>query len=464
MAGPVLVSPDPNVVSLSMDTLVNLTTGMGTNRDPLTGTIHTLALPIGRDEADALYLNDWLGAAVVDAKPDDATREWREITGLEPDQLEVFLRAEKDFKTVHVVNQGLKWARLYGGAGAILGLDGTGEMHEPLDISLVKQDSLKWITLMDRWHLIPTAINFNNPLRANWGKPEFYRAFAGPDDIHRSRILFFHGIPLPFHLALRSHFWGASILDRVKDAVENAGTAQTGIAKLITEAKVDVFKIPHLFDLLKEPEGTNLIMERIRLSNLSKSIYNSILMDKEEEYEQKTGALSQGLAGLLEEFLEVPAGASGIPVTRLLGKSPTGLGATGEENTRVYYDSIKALQESDIEPVLHDLDRILFRSTFGDDPPDEFRSTFTSLWQQSETERATTQAQDATRDRTYLDAGVIQEHHIAARLAAEDIYPTLTEEDVAELENEPDDDDDDNPLENQFPFGGPPGGEEPAEA
>ncbi len=465
MAGPTLVSPDPNVVQITADTLLNLTTGMGTGRDPLTQTINVLALPIGRDEADALYLNDWLGAATVDAKPDDATREWRELTGLEPDQLEVFQRAEKDFGINGMINQGLKWARLYGGAGIIMGLDGTGEMHEPLDINRVKEGSLKWLTLVDRWHLIPTALNFNNPLRANWGRPEFYHAFQGPDQIHRSRILFFYGTPLPYHLALRSHFWGGSILDRVKDAVENAGTAQTGIAKLITEAKIDVFKIPGLFEMLKEPEGTSIIQQRIDLAVMGKGIWGAIMMDAAEEYEQKTGALSQGLDGLLDEFLEVVAGAAGIPVTRLLGKSPTGLAATGEENTRVYYDSIKALQESDVEPVLTILDPILHRSTFGQDLPEDYKSTFTSLWQQSETERATTQAQDATRDRTYFDLGVIQEHHIAARLFAEGIYPTLTDEDVTELENLPDD----KPPPFGAPFGGlgsepdPEPGDEPGE-
>ena len=385
-------------------------------------------------EAEALYLNDWLGAAVIDTIPDDAVRQWREVSGLETENLEKYQRAEKAYRVSQTINQAMKWARLYGGAGIVMGIDGTGEFHEPLDVERVRPDSLKWLSLVDRWHLIPQVMDFSNPLRANWGNPETYLAYGGHDPIHRSRILFFYGTPLPYHLALRSHFWGGSILERVKDAIENAGVAQSGIAALITEAKVDVFRMPGLFEKLRTPTGSAQIMDRLQLAQLGKSIFNGVLMDSQEEYEQKTGALSQGLAGLLSQFLEVVAAASGIPVTRLLGTSTPGMNATGEEDTRKYYDRVSAIQADTIEPVLEQLDQVMLRSLFGQ-ATDEFKSEFKSLWQQSDTERATTQLQDAQRDQIYSEGmGIVKEHHIADRLIAENIYPTLEASDSAELE------------------------------
>lgn len=415
------------------DTLLNLVTGMGTNRDPNMFNQHVLDDRISLHEADALYLNDWLGAAVIDTIPDDAVRQWREVSGLEGEKLKKFQRAEKAYQVSQTINQAMKWARLYGGAGIIMGIDGTGEFHEPLDIERVSIDSLKWLALVDRWHLLPQVMDFSNPLRANWGKPETYLAYGGHDPVHRSRILFFYGTPLPYHLALRSYFWGASILERVKVAIENAGVAQSGIANLITEAKVDVFKMPGLFEKLRTPQGSAQIMDRMQIGQLGKSILNGILMDKEEEYEQKTGALSQGLAGLLSQFLQVVAAASGIPVTRLLGTSTPGMNATGEEDTRKYYDRVSAIQVDTIEPVLERLDQVMLRSLFGD-APEEFSSEFNTLWQQSDTERATTQLQDAQRDQGYMDMGILLAHHVADRLIAENIYPTLEPSDSAELE------------------------------
>ncbi len=432
MDSPVLVSDDPNVIPIRTgDALINLTMGMGGNRDPLTTTQHILSDRISIHEADAMYLNDWLGAAVIDTIPDDAVRQWREISGLEGGDLIRFQEAEKEFQVSQTIAQAMKWARLYGGAGIIMGIDGTGEMHEPLDVERVRPGALKWLSLIDRWHLIPMQIDFSNPLRPNWGRPERYTAYGGNDPVHRSRILFFYGTPLPYHLAIRSHFWGGSVLERVKDAIEHAGIAQYGIAKLITEAKVDVFGVPNLFDRLKTKEGTAVVQKRFEIANLHKSVWNSILMDSEETYVQKTGALSQGLAGLLSQFLQVVAAASGIPVTRLLGTSAPGLNATGEEDTRKYYDRVSSIQGDTIEPVLKVLDQVMLRSVLGN-APDEFESEFESLWQLSDVDRATTQLQDSSRDERYLDMGVILESHVAERLMRDKLY-NLTPEDIAKI-------------------------------
>ena len=69
-----------------------------------------------------------------------------------------------------------------------------------------------------------------------------------------------------------------------------------------------------------------------------------------------------GLPEMVRTFLQVAAGAADIPVTRLLGQSPTGLSATGESDTRNYYDMIAARQELDLRPQLERLDRLILRS------------------------------------------------------------------------------------------------------
>ena len=53
---------------------------------------------------------------------------------------------------------------------------------------------------------------------------------------------------------------------------------------------------------------------------------------------------------MVRTFLQVAAGAADIPVTRLLGQSPAGLSATGDSDTRNYYDMIAARQELDLRP------------------------------------------------------------------------------------------------------------------
>ena len=429
-----IVKPDTDHESLiTRDTLQNLITGMGGINDPAGATRNVFRIGITPLEADAMYVNDWLGAAVINAIPDDMTREWREISGLDDDPTDEYLAVEKDFLVQVKFNKALKWGRLYGGAGIVMGIDGAGEMDEPLEMDRVKKGSLKWLTVLDRYHLVPTRVNTFNPLRAGWDEPEYYRAFGGPDEIHRSRILFFYGVVLPYRMAIRNWFWGGSILDRVIDAIQDAGTVVHGVAQLVTEAKVDVFKFPGLFHKLQTTQGTNEILERVRLMNLGKSINNAVIMDDQEDWEQKTGALTQGLAGLVTQFLEVVAGASGIPVTRLLGTNAPGLMNGGEENTRNYYDHVKHLQRMGLDPPLAKMDDVLQRHVFGS-ANDDFETEFNNLWQQSETERSVTEKQDVERDLLLLQEGVIAEHHIAHRLMLLKTYPTLDDKDVKELE------------------------------
>lgn len=429
---PISSTEDP-APTITRDTLQNLTKGIGGNHDPVHGTRHVFRQRMTHQEAESLYLNDWLGAAVIDSIPDDMVREGRDIKGLDDDQLNAFLQTEREFDAWEHLTMGLKWGRLYGGGGVVMGIDGTGEMHEPLEMEHVKAGSLKWLTTLDRYHLIPELAGLFNPLRPGWNKPEFYRAFSGPDRIHRSRILFFHGIPLPYRLAIRNWFWGASVLERVAEAIRDAGIAQHGIAALILEAKVDVYKIPGLFHKLLTDEGTAEIMKRVQLAQDGKSYLNAVLMDQSEEWEQKTDALSGGLHELLAQFLEVVAGAAGIPVTRLLGKSPKGLNNGGEENTRNYYDHVKKHQKERLDPPLRILDEVMLRHTFGD-MPEDYESEFRSLWMQSEEDRATTQKQDTERDLLLFQEGIILPHHIAGRLLRDQIYPGMDADWVKELE------------------------------
>ena len=59
------------------------------------------------------------------------------------------------------------------------------------------------------------------------------------------------------------------------------------------------------------------------------------------------------------------AGAAEIPATRLFGRSPQGLNATGEADMKNYYERVAQIQESMFRPALDRLLPVLFVSTLG---------------------------------------------------------------------------------------------------
>ncbi len=423
--------PTNEITTKATDSLVNMLSGMGGERDKRTQNSWARTQVSGPDSFNVQYETDWLSAAVVDTIPDDMLRERRTFNGLEPDENKAMNRAEDEFEVYDEISAALKWSRLYGGCGIIMLLDGTGEVWEPLHLSRVKKGSLKYLRTVDRWHLIPERVNLTQPLARDWAKPEFYRAFSGADRIHRSRILFFKGVKLPYRLEVQRQFWGGSILDRVSDAVMNAIATQNSIASLVHEAKVDALGIPNLFTMLSTAAGADRLKTRLETVMMTKSLFNTVIMDTNEEWSQKTSAIVPGLEPILQAFLTIASAAADVPVTRLIGTSAQGLNATGEGDLRNYYDSVASKRNKAPDPQLHQLDEVLLRHLFGQ-RPEEYSFEWPSLWQETETQKATNALTRSQTAKNYWEMDVLQPHHIAANLQESGEYE-ISDEEVDEL-------------------------------
>jgi len=84
----------------------------------------------------------------------------------------------------------------------------------------------------------------------------------------------------------------------------------------------------------------------------------------------------------------VMSGMSGIPATRLLGRSPQGMNATGESDLRNYYDLVRAFQQLHLGPTIRVLDECLIRSALGS-RPEEIYYEWNPLYTMSEAEAMT---------------------------------------------------------------------------
>jgi DNA topoisomerase IB len=77
-----------------------------------------------------------------------------------------------------------------------------------------------------------------------------------------------------------------------------------------------------------------------------------------------------GLNEIYESFMLDCAGAAEIPVTKLFGRSPAGMNATGESDLQNYYDSIGQKQEALLRPPLEKLLPVICTSLWGSVPGD----------------------------------------------------------------------------------------------
>lgn len=427
---------DADIATRLTDSLINLVGNVGTHRDKMSysnfsggrfgglraSNIGSFNLNYEKFELESMYQDDWLSGKVVDVPVDDMLREWRTFSfGDNHDLVAAYEKVEDDFGVRSQIRDALKWSRLYGGAGIIMGIDGAGDAALPLDINRVTKGSLKFLRTVDMWHLTPTDINFTDISQRNFAKPEFYRLSYTDKLIHHSRILIFEGLKMPFDVANKLNFWGQSILVRGYQALINAATVSHITGSLLLESVTETISIKNLLNIIGSQQGTQRLQNRFGTAKLLQSVNNIRLLDSEETYERDQLQFAE-FPDLIKELHQLVSGAFDIPGVRLFGRSISGLNATGEEDRRNYFDMLKSHQTTQLTPVLNYLDEILLRSTFGMVPQD-YSWRFEPLWQISDSEQADIQLKNAQRDSVYDQIGAVTPAMISKNLQTDEVYP-----------------------------------------
>lgn len=410
----------------SEDTFQNVIKGFGATKDPRQNNRVVPNLKIDRVTANSLYTTNWLGGSVVDTPIDDATRKWRRFNTNDPQQSELMAKAEKEFEIKDKFALAEKWAQVYGGSALLLIIEGQ-DPEEPLDIDTIRLGALKNLLVLDRYNIVNGAVN-RDILSPNFGIPDTYTVSRTGTIFHHTRVIRFEGVTTTLEEFERNAYWGNSKYHKLFDPIMDSQQTSNGIAALVYEAAIDVYRISGLNELVAQQE-TAAVTERIALTHQMKSIINGILLDKEDEYDKKSANFSN-LDSIDDRFLQKVAGASGIPVTKLTGMSPGGLNATGESDMRNYYDLVSGIQENKFRPRLEYVDRCMAKAIGINPEVVEFE--FLPLQQLNEVQQADTDLKNAQRDQIYVDQGSVEISDIMAELQTNGVYPSIDKERIEE--------------------------------
>ena len=415
----------PSFTAGVRDSLSNLAASLGAGKDKAANDSFVL-YDLDRGQIEAMYRGDWLARKVVDIVPYDMVREWREWSGHREDVARVEA-AERRLGLRKAVQRALTLGRLYGGGAIIIG---TGEtdpaaLARPLDPETLPRGGLKFLHAVSRWQLAAPAID-RDPLSPWFGEAVAYDVVAperGALRLHPSRVVRFLGNAWP-DPSLGASVWSDSVLLALYDAVHAVALTTAGATSLMHEAKVDVVTVPNLSEHLSSADTTAQLSARFAYAAAMKSINNLLLLGDGETWARQRVDFA-GLPEMVRTFLQVAAGAADIPVTRLLGQSPAGLSATGDSDTRNYYDMISARQEIDLRPQLERLDRLILRSE-GIDPA-ALTFEFRPLWQLDATTKATVALSKAQATQIYAGLELwpadVTARLVGTQLIEDGVYP-----------------------------------------
>jgi uncharacterized protein len=346
---------------LSKDGLVNVASGLGVKaKSKRANNTWQLSLQNDYQQLENCYTENWIAQAIVDEWAADATREWRTIKS---EGAEAVAALEQELCIQQQVEDAIRWARLFGGAGMLMLTN--QDLENPLNLNAIKKGSLENVLVFDRFDLTPEGdINTWDMLARNYLKPEFYTVNGGSQRIHHSHIAFFYGAKLPRRQERINLGWGDSVLRRCISEISDMVASKDGIAELMQEVNVDVIKREGLSNELASDEDS-AIVDRYALFSQMKSVVNLALLDGDEELQRQTLQLG-GVAQVLDLFTTWISACAKMPVSVLFGKQSSSLNSSGGESDRDnYYDRIKSQQNSSIGMSMRTLDEVLVRSALG---------------------------------------------------------------------------------------------------
>lgn len=342
------------------DRLSNALTGQGTRHDPRIASTYQFA-PLTQQDIAAAYSGSGLLRKICQIPALDMVREWRTWNGLEADQVAKVYETEKKFGIVGKVRQA-EVLRAMGGGALIMGLPGdTAQPANP-------KAPLAFVHVVSRWHLTFETLQ-DDPTEDGYGEPAMWRmsTTSGQKDIHPSRVIPFRAdqtaaLAMPAWSS-QDQFWGESVVAQVLDAVKDSDTARASFAALLHKAKLLRIGIPNLIELAAAPEGEAQVMKRLAILATAESIHNATIFDAGDPETGKGGEQITdaeynfaGAKDMLYAYGEFVAAISDIPATRLLGRAPEGMNASGESQQADWQKRIKAMQTLDLGPCMERLD------------------------------------------------------------------------------------------------------------
>ncbi|MCK5615470.1 DUF1073 domain-containing protein, partial [Candidatus Pacearchaeota archaeon] len=359
--------------------------------------------------------------------PEDGMRNGYTLLNDEKDKLKDYL---KEIRFDTQVTQAWKYSRLYRG-GIVALITQNGPLDEPLPKTNPGHMSLR-VYSAARIDIMDSDIvkDSSSPYFEDVEVFRIRSRSGEPLNIHRDRCMVFKGELVPDYNAanieLTYQYWGLSAIQKPWDKLKNLGTAEQGIANAMQEFSVGKYTLENLASILSmnNKDAIDKIITRLEAMNLSKSIMNAVLLGKNEEYSRDNITFA-GIPDVMDRMHISVSSVTGIPVTKLFGRSAAGMNATGENDLRQYYDNVGAEQNEKVKPEMNRMINSIGQGVNG--KGNYGIDEFNSLWEPTEKEKAETEKLKAEARKMYaetgkalLEAGLRTPEQVEALLFSED--------------------------------------------
>lgn len=366
---------------------------------------------------EAMHLQNAMFARCIEEIPQDCFASGFKVNSELGDGTEI---VERMRDTGAIVSLRTAWndARVYGGGASWVIVDDGRTQDQPMN-----EDNVRRILQYKNFnaHEIYPYTFYEDPMDPKFGKPELFQLptvdhLEQPRVIHESRLICFRGLGpyYQFKYSQSPQWWGESIYPRIEEGLRQWEQAYAAIGHLLNDAYQAVFKVKNLAAMISQDKD-GLLDRRMQYIDMSRSIARAILLDADGEAFERTAQAFNGISDVLDKVDQKLASDVGIPITKLFGRSPAGMNATGESDALNYEKKCAGYQDEYLRaPLERGIHLTISDQSFElESRPDKWKLVYNPLREMTAKEDMEIKKMQAEIDVQYIGAQVLTPEEVA---------------------------------------------------
>jgi len=348
---------------------------------------------------------------------------------LDEDQISELTALMDEQGDTETAGEAAEWDRLFGGAAVLIFTE--DDPSEPLVVDDIFEGEDIEFRAVDLWELFFDLVSVGSYEEALSDPNVEYFDYYG-ERIHRTRVLLLKGIKAPSFVRPRLRGWGVSVVETLVTGINQYLKSADLTYEVLDEFKLDIYKINNFASSAFSQGGleNSSVRDRVEMVNFLKNFQNAIVLDKEDEYENKqlsfTG-LAEAQAGIRMQI----ASDMRMPLTKLFGMSAQGFNS-GEDDIEVYNGMIESSVRRKLKRPLLQMVKIRCQQLWGF-VPDDLQVAFKPLRVMSSTDEETVKTSLFNRALQARQAGELDSDEFADIMNRGELFPIRIKSQKAEL-------------------------------
>lgn len=277
------------------------------------------------------YCTDGIFKTLIQQPIIDAFKDFKIVSDLideeEKDKL-LNLFFEKDLKSI--IQDFFFIDRLYGGA-------------------ILYEDDKQEYSVLNRWEITNTLNN--DGITSDYYNTTFDNdIYYLGEKLNKNNLIVLKGVKAPYFIEKMLNGWGLSVAEPLIEPSNLYQKTLNLIYELLDESKIDVYKVEGLKDSVLAGQDKSVV-DKIQLTNMLKNFQNAIVLDNNDNFEQKQLTNITAIVDIVKELKLDICSCMKIPAIILWGMSPSGF-SSGEYDLLQYQDKIKQEIQPKLKKVL----------------------------------------------------------------------------------------------------------------